>query len=153
MGRKRKVRRQACSVEITSTGLFRFRFRWKMPDGVVRKFAEATALRDTPNNRERVMRQAEMIGAEIRGGAFDYLKWFPSGNRAAEYLIANGAPLQQAKVARSDRWTVRRYYGEWIERKLRRSCACPPHAITATISGAISSMCLGDVTLEDLTLA
>src|SRR6266852_5142459 len=67
MGRKRKVRRQACSVEITSTGLFRFRFRWKMPDGVVRKFTEATALRDTPENRERVMRQAEMIGAEIRG--------------------------------------------------------------------------------------
>jgi Arm DNA-binding domain len=72
MGRKRKVRRQACSVEITSTGLFRFRFRWKMPDGVVRKFAEATALRDTPENRARVMRQAEMIGTEIRGDAFDY---------------------------------------------------------------------------------
>src|SRR5260370_20738833 len=118
MGRKRKVRRQACSVEITSTGLFRFRFRWKMPDGVVRKFAEATALRDTPENRERVMRQAEMIGAEIRGGAFDYLKWFPSGNRAAEYLVANGAPPEQAKVAPSDRQTARRYYGEWIVRKL-----------------------------------
>ena len=59
-----------------------------------------------------------MIGAEIRGGAFDYLKWFPSGNRAAEYLVANGAPPQQAKVAPSDRWTVRRYYGEWIERKI-----------------------------------
>jgi hypothetical protein len=79
-----------------------------MPDGVVRKFAEATALRDTPNNRERVMRQAEMIGAEIRGGAFDYLKWFPSGNRAAEYLVANGAPPQQAKVAPSDRAPVLR---------------------------------------------
>jgi integrase len=124
-----------------------------MPDGVVRKFAEATALRDTPENRERVMRQAEMIGAEIRGGAFDYLKWFPSGNRAAEYLVANGAPPPQAKVARSDRWTVRRYYGEWIERKI-----APFVRVSAArdyrnhFRGYILDV-LGDVTLEDLTLA
>jgi len=124
-----------------------------MPDGVVRKFAEATALRDTPENRERVMRQAEMIGAEIRGGAFDYLKWFPSGNRAAEYLVANGAPPQQAKVAPSGRWTVRRYYGEWIERKI-----APFVRVSAArdyrnhFRGYILDV-LGDVTLEDLTLA
>ena len=33
----------------------------------------------------------ELIGAEIRAGAFDYLKWFPHGNRAAEFLAAAGA--------------------------------------------------------------
>jgi hypothetical protein len=42
------------------------RFRWKTPDGANRKFAEATALPDTPENRGRVERQAEIIGAEIR---------------------------------------------------------------------------------------
>jgi integrase len=92
-----------------------------MPDGSVRKFAEATALRDTPENRERVQRQAELIGAEIRAGAFDYLKWFPHGNRAADYLAAAGRH-REITPARSpasfDSWTVQRYYSEWIERKV-----------------------------------
>ncbi len=124
-----------------------------MPDGVVRKFTEATALRYTPENRDRMMRQAEMIGAEIRGGAFDYLKWFPSANRAAEYLVANGAPPQQAKVAPSGGWTVRRYYSEWIERKI-----APFVRVSAArdyrnhFRGYILDV-LGNVTLEDLTLA
>lgn len=90
MGRPRKTRRQACSVEVTASGLLRFRFRSRMPNGAERKFAEATALRDTPQNRDRVRRQAELIGAEIRAGAFDYLKWFPHGNRASDFLIAAG---------------------------------------------------------------
>ena len=40
-----------------------------------------------------------MIGAEIRGGAFDYLKWFPHGNRAAEFLIAGGMPVPETARA------------------------------------------------------
>jgi integrase len=152
MGRKRKVRRQACSVEVTATGLLRFRFRWKMPDGVVRKFAEATALRDTPENRERVERQAEMVGAEIRGGAFDYLKWFPNGNRATEFLVASGAPLPE-KLVRSDRRTVRDYYTEWIERKIApfvRASAARDYR--GHFRGYVLDV-LGDVALEELSLA
>ena len=160
MGRKRKVRRQACSVEITSTGLFRFRFRWKTPDGLVKKFAEATALRDTPENRARVERQAEMIGAEIRGGAFEYLKWFPNGNRAAEHLTAAGIRVEQKTAVgvaqrgpRFDSWTVRRYYGEWIERKtspLVRASAARDYR--NHFRGYILDV-LGDVALEELALA
>ena len=152
MGRKRKVRRQACSVEVTATGLLRFRFRWKMPDGVVRKFAEATALRDTPENRERVERQAEMVGAEIRGGAFDYLKWFPNGNRATEFLVASGAPMPE-KLVRSDRRTVRDYYTEWIERKIApfvRASAARDYR--GHFRGYVLDV-LGDVALEELSLA
>src|SRR4051794_40592777 len=92
MGRKRKVRRQACSVQVTATGRLRLRFRSPLPDGSLRYFAEATALLDTPDNRARVAREAELIGAEIRAGVFDYLKWFPNGNRAAEFLAASGQP-------------------------------------------------------------
>jgi integrase len=158
MGRKRKVRRQACSVEVTTTGLLRFRFRWKMPDGVERRFAEATALRDTPENRARVERQAEMVGAEIRGGAFDYLKWFPSGNRATEFLIANGVavtekPGPQAKGARADRWTVRRYYGEWIERKTAPFVRASAARDYRNHFRSYILDVLGDVALEELSLA
>ena len=47
----------------------------------LRKFAEATELRDTPENRALLGKQAAIIGAEIRAGTFDYARWFPSGNR------------------------------------------------------------------------
>src|SRR5271166_3637129 len=150
MGRKRKVRRQACSIEITPSGLLRFRFRWTTPDGTERKFAEATALSDTPDNRLRVERQAEMIGAEIRAGAFDYLKWFPNGNRAAEYLAANGVTASQGKVARTDALTVRRYYDAWIGQRtapvVRASAA---RDYRAHFRNYILDV-LGDVELEDL---
>ena len=102
MGRRRKIRRQACSVEVTPSGLLRFRFRWKTLDGVERRFAEATAPHDTHENRKRVEHQAEIIGAEIRAGSFDYLKWFPNGNRTAEYFAAAGA----AKGSKAATWTM-----------------------------------------------
>ena len=130
----------------------RFRFRWTTPDGTERKFAEATALSDTPDNRLRVERQAEMIGAEIRAGAFDYLKWFPNGNRAAEYLAANGVTASQGKVARTDALTVRRYYDAWIGQRtapvVRASAA---RDYRAHFRNYILDV-LGDVELEDLAL-
>ncbi len=126
----------------------------------MKRFAEATALRDTPEDRARVERQAEMIGAEIRGGAFDYLKWFPNGNRAAEFLTAAGIRLEGNTAAgdarrdpRRDTWTVRRYYAEWVERKVApyvRASAARDYR------GHFRSYILdvlGDVALEDLSLA
>jgi hypothetical protein len=47
----------------------------------LRKFAETTELRDTPENRALLGKQAAIIGAEIRAGTFDYARWFPGGNR------------------------------------------------------------------------
>ncbi|HVN63117.1 MAG TPA: tyrosine-type recombinase/integrase, partial [Candidatus Binataceae bacterium] len=152
MGRKPKVRRQACSVEVTASGLLRFRFRSKTPDGALRKFAEATALPDTPENRERVRRQAELIGAEIRAGQFDYLKWFPYGNRAADFLTASGQP-PEGSTAKPEALTVRGYYDEWIERKVapyvRKSAA---RDYKGHFRGHILDH-LGDTALEDLSLA
>jgi integrase len=151
MARPRKKKRQACSVEVTASGLLRFRFRARMPSGAERKFAEATALRDTPQNRDRVQRQAQLIGAEIRAGAFDYLKWFPNGNRASEFLIAAGRkPI--ANGARSD-WTIRRYYADWIDRKtvpnVRASAA---RDYRGHFNGYILDV-LGDTPLDELSLA
>jgi integrase len=110
---------EACSVEVTSSGLLGFRFRWMLPGKGLRKFAEATALPDTPANRERVNRQAELIGAEIRAGAFDYLDWFPNGNRAADFLAASRRqPTRPTRTANTESLTVRRYYDEWIAGKV-----------------------------------
>jgi integrase len=151
MGRKRKIRRQACSVQVTPSGLLRFRFRSALPDGSLRYFAEATALRDTPANRDRVQRQAELIGAEIRAGQFDYLKWFPHGNRAADFLVATGR--KPADNGHDGTPTVRQYYSEWIERKvvpLVRASAARDYR--AHFGNYILDV-LGDAPLDQLSLA
>ncbi len=153
MGRKRKIRRQACSVQVTATGLLRLRFRSTLPDGSARYFAEATALRDTPDNRERVERQAELIGAEIRVGVFDYLKWFPNGNRAGEFLAVSDRPETGLVATPSRSPTVRQYYATWIERKvvpLVRASAARDYR--GHFKGYILDV-LGDTALEGLVLA
>ena len=155
MGRPRKIRRQACSVEVTpGAELLRFRFRWTTPDGVERRFAEATALGDTRENRRRVERQAELIGAEIRAGTFDYLKWFPNGNRAGEYLAASGAPPPPPnRPKKGDAWTVAGYYHEWIE---RRAAPVVRASAARDYRGHFRNYILdvlGEVELEDLSLA
>jgi integrase len=153
MGRRRKIRRQARSVEVTPAGQLRVRFRWKTPDGAERRFAEATALRDTHENRKRVEHQAEIIGAEIRAGSFDYLKWFANGNRAAEYLAAAGAAFPRTKGSKADTWTIAQYYGEWIERRTAPVVrASAERDYRAHFRNYILGL-LGEVELQDLSVA
>ncbi len=92
----------------------RFRFRAALPGGRVRYFSEATSLTDTPANRARVQQQAEIIGAEIRAGLFDYLRWFPNGNRAGAFRERSA---DSAEAEREPSTTIGAYYEEWIERK------------------------------------
>ena len=153
MAKRKRAKYRSCVVQTTSAGLLRFRFRWKTPDGCARKFAEATALRDTAEDRQRVERQAEVIGAEIRAGTFDYLKWFPNGNRTAEFLAAQGTPLSSPKTPSPLHWTVRRYYDQWIDRMI-------PPTVRASAARDYRShfrnyilAALGDVPLPDLSLA
>jgi integrase len=111
MPKRQKARRQACFVETTPAGRLRFRFRWKLPNGRHRFFSEATALNDRAHNRRVVEKQAVLIGAEIRAGVFDYLKWFPNGNRANDFLRPKIAPSQHIP-------TVREFYEQWVKAKI-----------------------------------
>lgn len=110
---RRKRRYVGCSIERTRSGLLRFRFRAPGPDGVPKRFAEATALTDSADNRARLERQAAVIAAEVRAGTFDYLKWFPHGNRAN--VFAAGTPVRRALQGSID---VGQYYLEWVRRKV-----------------------------------
>jgi len=78
-----KPRRVGCWIEATSSGALRIRFRWHLPAATgLHKFSENTTLRDTPENRVTLTKQAAMVGAEIAANRFDYLRWFPNGSRA-----------------------------------------------------------------------
>ncbi len=43
------------------------------------------SLADTRENRRRAEKRAKLIDAEIRAGVFNYLRWFPHGNRAEKF--------------------------------------------------------------------
>lgn len=146
MAKSKPAKRQACFVETTPGGRLRFRFRWKLPSGRRCFFAEATALSDTLHNRRLVEKQAALIGAEIRVRVFDYLKWFPNGNRASDFLRPKIAPRQPIP-------TVREFYEHWIKSRVsptvRESCSRDyrNHFRNYILD------CLGDLPLSTLTLA
>ena len=114
--RRLKARRQGCWIEATGSGLLRLRFRWRLPTSIgLQKFSETTTLRDTPDNRAALSKQAAIIGAEIAAGSFDYLSWFPSGSRAAYF---RSTPRSTVCVDQDGRPTVNRYYSAWVVRRV-----------------------------------
>ena len=114
--RSTKRRRMGCWIEATSSGALRLRFRWHLPEASGRhKFSENTALRDTPENRATLAKQAAIIGAEIAANRFDYLRWFPNGSRAA--FFRQVPPASEPLVVQTQA-TVGQYYQAWIARKV-----------------------------------
>src|SRR5215813_7905054 len=90
-----------CKVKVNQHGFLAFHLFWNKT-----RSWEGTGLRDTPENRKLVEAQAVLIGREIKKGTFDYLKWFPEGNRAARFKPKEEPPK-----------TIGQYYRAWILRK------------------------------------
>src|SRR4030095_8573339 len=53
--------------------------------------------------------RAVKITQQIEQGTFNYLDWFPTGNRAAK--------LKPQNITSSEPQSVGTYYNDWIERK------------------------------------
>jgi integrase len=89
-----------CKIRVSKKGLLVYRLFWnKMTSW------EGTTLPDTPENRKLVEADAIRITREIKAGRFDYLKWFPAGNKAR--LLKPPGQLN----------SIRAYYETWIQRK------------------------------------
>src|ERR1051325_2014469 len=79
------------------------------PQGRVLDSNEGTDFKDSPGNRARLAADVAVIRAEIAAGRFDYLRWFPNGNKAA--LFRPKPPPVGI--------TVEQYKERWLPRKLR----------------------------------
>jgi len=97
----------ACKVKVTRHGYLAFRFYWNG-----REFWQGTGWRDTAKNRTKAEGKAVEITDEINTGTFNYLKWFPKGNKMHEFR-----PKDNTAPAESKPLTVRKFYEEWIEKK------------------------------------
>ena len=88
-----------CTVHVNRHRTLTFRLYYEG-----REYWEGLGLADTANNRRLAEAQAVIISDEIRRRTFDYLKWFPRGNKAASFGAVGGA----------ERLTLRQYYTRWI---------------------------------------
>ena len=95
----------SCKVKRNRHGYLALRVFWR---GM--RSWEGTGLPDTPENRRLVEAQATIINAEMKAGAFDYLRHFPKGNRAPA-IAPNEDSVQVTPL------TVGDYFRIWIERK------------------------------------
>src|SRR5215813_465024 len=96
----------ACKVKVNRHGRLAFRLFW---DG--RESWEGTRWKDTPKNRLKAEADALRISEEMERGTFDYLKWFPDGNRV--HLFRTKAQ----RIGENKPLTVRKFCEEWIKRK------------------------------------
>ena len=87
-----------CKIYVSKKGFLVYRLHWKKKSSW-----EDTSLRDTPANRKRVEADADLMSREIKAGRFDYIKWFPAGNK-----------ISRQQDAPRPGWTVREYYEKWI---------------------------------------
>jgi integrase len=92
----------ACIVRVNRHGYLAYRLRWAGMES-----HEGTGLADTPENRRKVEARAQVISDEIEAGTFNYLRWFPHGNKVD--LVrpkAEAAPVG-----------VREYAERWLPQK------------------------------------
>jgi integrase len=67
---------------------------------------EGTWWKETPKNRVKAEARAVLISEQMENGAFDYLKWFPDGNRAHLFRTQPKHKVDLQKI--------RAAYNEWI---------------------------------------
>jgi len=78
----------SCRVKANRHGYLALRLYWEN-----RTSWEGTALRDTPGNRAKLEARARVITDEMAEQRFDYLRWFPHGNKAALFRPAGTSAL------------------------------------------------------------
>lgn len=119
--------RKACTVHVNQHRRLYFRIysggkEWK----------EGTGLRDNRENRTRVERAAERIARAINDGSFTYLRFFPRGNRAPEFLPI---PTHRTTLsATPTRPTVQSFFDVWSK------TLAPPKVRRATAKQYMSSL-------------
>jgi integrase len=112
---------------------------------------EGTGLRDTPENRKLLEAAALVISSEIKKKSFDYIKHFPTGNKAR--LFRPAEQLSPSQI------TVATYYKIWIRKQEERVRphrvkdyeAIPRHILKTRVGQqAFGKIALGLLTVSDL---
>jgi integrase len=134
----------ACKVKVNQHGYLAFRLYWNGHE-----YWQGTTWRDTEKNRIKAEGKAVEISEEMKAGTFNYLKWFPNGNRAHEFGAKVDTQVENKPL------TVREFYASWIEKKkppfVRRSLEkAYKQRFTCYILPFMGDMKLDSVTVDTL---
>lgn len=96
----------SAKIGVNHHGNLRFRIYWRSRSFQERaESADGTSWKDTPENRREAQETLDKINADIKADRFDYLKYFPKGNKAEHF--------KKEKAAAAPK-TIRSFYAEWI---------------------------------------
>src|SRR5262245_45714815 len=98
----------SCSIRTNRHGNLCLRLLWMGEDWQERVVNRGRPVKDTPENQRRLEARVELINEEMQAGTFNYLRWFPNGNRAPEFERKDAKPVEIKPQ------TVRTFYEEWI---------------------------------------
>ena len=130
----------SCKVKVNRHGFLAFRLYWNRMESW-----EGTRWKDTPKNRAKAEARAQLMNEEIERQEFDYLKWFPEGNRADQFK----PKVVAAPIAKPQ--TVREFYSEWIERRKPPFVRLSLHRDYRQAFERITNAFMGDLALNDIT--
>lgn len=95
----------ACTI-VAKKGRLYFRIFYRKM-----KIWQKANLSDTPKGREYISARARVMSDEIKNGSFDYLRWFPNGNKAHLFRRDQDLPQSRSYV------TVEKYFTDWITKQ------------------------------------
>jgi len=96
----------ACIVKANQHGYLAYRLFWEG-----RRSWEGTNLKDTPKNREKLAARAAVMSQEMEARTFDYLHWFPKGNKAPLFRPTPAVvplPIPTVRAYAKDTWLPRK---------------------------------------------
>jgi len=102
----------SCTIRVNKHGNLCLRLFWQGREWQERVTNRGRPARDNTANRKRVEARAQLINEEMEAGTFDYLKWFPNGNKAHLFRPNEINPPAEAKPQ-----TVKQRFDAWIETK------------------------------------
>lgn len=94
----------ACNVKVNRHGYLAF-----VSIGTVRNRGKGLNGRTRQKTASRLEARAVLISEQIENGSFDYLKWFPQGNKAELFRPPSATTTKQQ--------TVNEFFKTWIELK------------------------------------
>jgi integrase len=128
----------ACVVRVNRQGYLAYRLRWAAIES-----HEGTGLRDTPEDRARVEARARVISDEIEAGTFDYLRWFPHGNKTDLFRPKASTPPIAVRDYAEQMWLPQKTPGFVRKSRVRDYRSHLKHILPLA----------GDVLLTDVTVA
>ena len=98
----------ACTVKMNRHGILELSFLLERAGILAGNGLEQNS---TKNRAKAEGRRRAEINEEMEARTFNYLRWFPKGNKAHEFRPKRTTPAENKPV------TVRKFYEEWIEKK------------------------------------